>query len=107
MKMPKMDILMNTEREKKAHLPWTGRSCDSVSELFAGESVAAEVRSGVAQLDKDTAVVDSLVNARREAGLTQQHMADKIGKTQGAVSKLESSSDNEITLEEIAQIGRA
>jgi len=98
---------MNTEREKKTHLPLTGRRYNSVDEFLAGEAVSADVRSAVSKLDKETAVADNLVNARREAGLTQQQMADKIGRTQGAISKLESSSDNEITLEELAAYAKA
>ena len=98
---------MNTELEKKAHLPLTGRRYNSVDEFLAGESVSADVRSAVSKLDRDTAVGDNLIQARRAAGLTQQQMAEKIGKTQGAISKLESSSDNEITLEELADYAKA
>lgn len=98
---------MNTEREKKAHLPLTGRRYNSVEEFMTGESVSADVRSAVSKLDRETAVVDNLIRARREAGLTQQQMAEKIGKTQGAVSKLESSSDMDITLAELAEYAEA
>jgi transcriptional regulator with XRE-family HTH domain len=98
---------MNTEREKKSHQPLTGRRFDSMEAFLAGEAVSAEVRSAVRKLDQETAVVSSMVEARREAGLTQQQMAEKIGKTQGAVSKLESSADMEITLDEIAAYAKA
>jgi len=98
---------MNTEREKKAHQPLTGRRYHSVDEFLAGESVSADVRSAVSKLDKETMLVDSLIRARHEAGLTQQQMADKIGKTQGAISKLESSTDTEITVEELAAYAKA
>jgi transcriptional regulator with XRE-family HTH domain len=98
---------MNTEREKKTHLPLTGRRYNSVEEFLAGESVSPDVRSAVSKLNKDTEVADNLVQARREAGLTQQQMADKVGKTQGAISKLESSCDNEITLEDMMMYARA
>jgi len=98
---------MNTEREKKTHLPLTGRRYDSVDDFLAGEAVSADVRSAVSKLDRETAIASNLVKARREAGLTQQQMADKIGKTQGAVSKLESSIDSEITLEELAAYAKA
>ena len=96
-----------TEREKKIQSPPTGRRYHSVDDFMAGEAVSAEVRAAVAKLDQGTAVVDNLIRARREAGLTQQQLAGKIGKTQGAVSKLESSSDLEITLEELAQYAEA
>jgi transcriptional regulator with XRE-family HTH domain len=93
---------MNTEREKKAHLPLTGRRYKSVEDFMTGEGVSADVRTAVSTLKKETAIVNHLIQARREAGLTQAEMADKIDKTQSAVSKLESSYDSEITLSEIA-----
>jgi transcriptional regulator with XRE-family HTH domain len=98
---------MKTEREKKVQSPLTGRRYDSVDEFLAGESVASDVRDAVSKLDGGTVVADYLVQARRDAGLTQQQMAEKLHKTQGAISKLESSNDNEITLEEIAEYAGA
>jgi transcriptional regulator with XRE-family HTH domain len=94
---------MNTERDKKAQSPLTGRRYNSVDEFMAGESISPGVRDAVSQLDRDTVVVEHLVQARRDAGLTQQQMAEKLHKSQGAISKLESSNDNEITLEEISE----
>ncbi|MGA2869093.1 MAG: helix-turn-helix transcriptional regulator [Verrucomicrobiota bacterium] len=96
-----------TEREKKTHLPLTGRRYSSVDEFLVGEAVSVDVRSAVSKLDRESSIVDGLIQARRDAGLTQQEMAEKIGKSQGAVSKLESSSDNEIKLEELAAYARA
>jgi ribosome-binding protein aMBF1 (putative translation factor) len=95
------DKNMNIEREKKTHAPLTGRRYDSVQELMAGESVSHEVRSAVAELDKETRIVDNLVQMRKAAGLTQQQLAQKLGKTQGAISKMESSLDSEVTLDEL------
>jgi transcriptional regulator with XRE-family HTH domain len=92
---------MSTEREKKSHSPLTGRRYNSVDEFLSGESVAPEVRSAVSKLDRETEVVNNLIQARRDAGLTQQQMAEKLGKTQSAISKLESSEDREVTLQEI------
>jgi transcriptional regulator with XRE-family HTH domain len=94
---------MSTEREKKSHSPLTGRRYNSVDEFMAEESVSEEVRSAVSKLDQETEVVANLVQARRDAGLTQQQMADKLGKTQSAISKLESSEDRDITLQEIVE----
>lgn len=92
---------MNTEREKKVHAPLTGRRYNSVDELLAAESVSHEVRSAVSKLDMETMIVHNLIQMRHSAGLTQQQLAEKLGKTQGAISKLESSSDTEITLDEL------
>ncbi len=91
----------NNEREKKVHAPLTGRRYNSVDELLAGESVSHEVRSAVSKLDRETMIVHNLIQMRYTAGLTQQQLADKLGKTQSAISKLESSADSEITLEEL------
>jgi len=98
---------MNTEREKKTLQPLTGRRYKSVDEFLSGESVSPEVRSAVAKLDKETAVIECLIQARRDAGLTQQQMAEKIGKTQGAISKLESSSDSDVTIDELFSYAKA
>jgi transcriptional regulator with XRE-family HTH domain len=98
---------MHTEREKKVHLPLTGRRYNSIEEFMAAEGVSSDVRTAVSKLKKETTVVDNLIQARRDAGLTQEQMADKVGKTQGAISKLEGSYDKEINLEELAQYAEA
>jgi len=98
---------MNTEREKKTHSPLTGRKYDSVDNFLAGESVSHDVRDLVSKLDNETMIVQNLIQMRRMAGLTQEQLAVKIGKTQGAVSKLESSSDREITLDELQAYSQA
>ena len=93
---------MKAEHEKKANLPLTGRRYDSVDEFLEGESVSADVRTAVSNLEKETTVIDNLIQARRDAGLTQQQMAEKINKSQAFISKLEGGTDKEITLEELA-----
>jgi len=98
---------MTTERDKKIHAPLTGRRYKSVDELMSGESVSTEVRTEVSKLDKESAIVESLVQMRRSAGLTQHQLADALGMTQGAISKLESSLDAEITLEELCAYCKA
>src|SRR5208282_2483773 len=97
---------MNTDKEKKVNSPLTGRRYDSIEEFLA-ESVSSDTRGEIARLDRESLVAEYMVQARREAGLTQQQMADKLHKTQGAISKLESSNDNEITLEEISEYAGA
>ena len=98
---------MSTEREKKAQAPLTGRQYSSVEEMMAGESVSREVQGVVSGLDSETMIVRNLIDMRRSAGMTQQQLADAIGKTQGAVSKLESGSDGEITIDELTAYVRA
>jgi transcriptional regulator with XRE-family HTH domain len=91
----------NNEREKKVHAPLTGRRYHSVDELLAGESVSHDVRNAVSKLDRETMIVHNLIQMRHAAGLTQHQLADKLGKTQSAISKLESNTDAEITLDEL------
>lgn len=95
------------EREQKTHAPLTGHRYSSVDDFMAGESVSPEVRKMVAKLDTETQVVESLVQSRRDTGLTPQQMAEKLGKTQGAISKLESSNDQDITFKELAEYAGA
>ncbi len=51
--------------------------------------------------------MDNLVELRAKAGLTQQQMAELLRKSQSAVSKLESSTDQELTLRELSEYAMA
>ena len=102
-----MNKNMNNEREKKAPTVPTGRRYNSVEELLEGELIADEVKSLVRDLDKETCLVQQMVEMRKAAGLTQQQMADALGKTQGAISKLESSLDSELTVAEMHEYSNA
>lgn len=42
-------------------------------------------------LDEEYAALDALLSARKMAGLTQEDLADRMGTTKSAVSRLESS----------------
>jgi len=46
-------------------------------------------------LEEEYAALDALLNARKTAGLTQEALADRMGTTKSAVSRLESSLRNE------------
>lgn len=98
---------MSTEREKKVQAPLTGKQYNSVEEMMTGESVSAEVRNSVSELESQTNVVRNLVEMRRASGMTQEQLAKKLGVTQGAISKLESSLDTEITLGELVDYVKA
>jgi len=98
---------MNTEREKKTAAKPTGRRYGSVEDLLIGEEVSPAVRTKVAEYDRETRVIQNLVEMRQAAGLTQQQLADKLGKTQSAISKLESGTDLELTIRELAEYATA
>ena len=46
-------------------------------------------------LEEEYAALDSLLSARKTAGLTQEELADKMGTTKSAISRLESSLRND------------
>jgi transcriptional regulator with XRE-family HTH domain len=52
-------------------------------------------------------IVNAMIRSRAAAGLTQAEVAQKMNCTQSAVSKLEHSSDAELTLQDIATYLRA
>ncbi|MBU6409718.1 MAG: helix-turn-helix domain-containing protein [Verrucomicrobia bacterium] len=98
---------MTTEREKKTTTTPTGRHYNSVEELLRGESVSQEVVTKFSELEQETSIAQSLVQMRQAANLTQQQLADKLGKSQGAISKLESSDDDQITILELTEYSLA
>ena len=59
----------------------------------------AKLRPGFTQawdaLEEEYAALEALLNARKTAGLTQQELANRMGTTKSAVSRLESSLRNE------------
>jgi len=56
---------------------------------------------------KDTRISRALIQSRAKAGLTQADVAEVMGCSQSAVSKLENSSDGELKVSEIACYMRA
>ena len=59
----------------------------------------ANMRPGFVQawdaLEEEYAALEALLNARKMAGLTQEELADRMGTTKSAISRLESSLRNE------------
>lgn len=88
---------MKTVKKEEQAVP-TGRRYKSVADLMTGEGVAHEVEKQVAALSNETRIVRQLVQLRVRAGLTQAELAKKIGCTQSRVSKMEASSDCDLTL---------
>ena len=54
-----------------------------------------QFRAAYDALDEEYAALDALLTARKEAGLTQAEVAERMGTTASAVSRLESSLSSE------------
>jgi len=54
-----------------------------------------DVRAAYDALEEEYAALDALLGARKEAGLTQAEVAERMGTTASAVSRLESSLSSE------------
>jgi len=63
-----------------------------------GEGIAESIQAAHAQLVRDTRVTDGLARLRRTSWLTQEEIAQRLGVTQAAVSKIESGRDETLTL---------
>ena len=48
-----------------------------------------EVTAAYAEADAEFAVIEAMIRARTEAGLTQEALAERMGTTQSAVARLE------------------
>jgi transcriptional regulator with XRE-family HTH domain len=89
---------MNEEKEKRAGLKPSGRRYTSVTDLLKGEDVSREVVDKFNDLASETKITRRLAEMRLLAGLSQEQMAERLGCTQSAVSKLESGRDEDLTI---------
>jgi DNA-binding XRE family transcriptional regulator len=85
----------------------TGKSYASVREMMVQLGTSKVVLARFDELKKERLIIDRLVSMRSKAGLTQQELAAKMKLTQGAISKLESSSDADLTVREIVAYANA
>jgi transcriptional regulator with XRE-family HTH domain len=60
-----------------------------IAELLGIDLDEPEVRRENAAIDRDMRLVETLVNVRRQRGLTQAEVAERIGRSQPAVSDFE------------------
>jgi transcriptional regulator with XRE-family HTH domain len=96
---------MNTETKTPATR--TGRKYATVKDLLAGEGIASEVRAKYREIASETRITLHLARLRQAAGMTQEQMAEKLGVSQSAISKLESGRDEDLTLREVRDYSRA
>ncbi len=97
---------MNPELEKKGPVRPTGRRFKSVADLVNAEVSAPEVQKAMAAMEKQTRLVTKLALLRQQAGLTQGQMAERMGITQSAISKLESGADDDLTVRELREYAK-
>ena len=53
-----------------------------------------ELKQEYDALDPEFAIVQAMINARKESGLTQKQLSDRTGITQADISRLESGNAN-------------
>ena len=97
---------MNAELEKKGPVRPTGRRFKSVADLVNAEVGVSEVQKAMAEIEKQTRLVTKLALLRQQAGLTQEQMAQRLGITQSAISKLESGADDDLTVRELREYAK-
>jgi transcriptional regulator with XRE-family HTH domain len=95
--MPKRIATLKSDRVPAP----TERTYSSVAEMLAAEGTDRAVQEQFAAAQESTRITRTLAQLRTSAGLTQSEMGKRIGLSQGAVSKLESGRDDDLTLAEI------
>lgn len=60
-----------------------------LAELKARLLANPEVAIAYSEADAEFAVIEAMIRARAEAGLTQEALAERMGTTQSAVARLE------------------
>lgn len=80
---------------------------DSIDDFFESNYFTGEERAELEALERKSIVTDTLVQIRKEANMTQAQLAEKMGVTQSAISKIESGSDESLKLAEIKAYSRA
>ncbi len=84
----------NTTTDKDEAPKPTGRRYRNVRDLIKGERLSEEVSKEFEDIRASTRLSRRLAAIRLKAGLTQQEMAEKLGVTQGCISKWESEQDD-------------
>jgi predicted XRE-type DNA-binding protein len=82
-----------------------GRTYRSVDEMLRGHGYR-RVAEAVRQLSIKTRLIDQLILARVDAGLTQAQMAAKLRCSQSRISKIEDSNDADLSLGDIQAYSR-
>lgn len=66
----------------------------TLEQALAQRMQEPEFRAEYEALEPDFAIIQAMVDARRQSGLTQKELSEKTGIAQGDISKLENGSAN-------------
>lgn len=81
----------------------TNKTNSSIAEMLEDIGVDKAFVDSVNEAIAARELVDQMIILRHRAGLTQGQMAEMMGVSQSAISKLERSPDSEVTLDQIAK----
>ncbi len=98
---------MSNRKYDANNLKPTGKRFSSVDELMPDSDFPPEVVQEVRENARQRRVTLQLARMRTRAGVTQEQMAERLGLTQSAVSKLENGSDDEVTLRHLRAYAEA
>lgn len=84
-----------------------GRRYNTVEAMLLGEGASEQFTQQFSEVADATRVTRVLAQLRAAHGLTQKEMGERIGISQGAVSKLESGRDEELKLSEVCAYARS
>ncbi len=62
--------------------------------FFQEQMKNPEIREEYEALEPEFAVIQAIIDARKESGLTQKELANRVGMTQSDISKLENGMAN-------------
>jgi transcriptional regulator with XRE-family HTH domain len=92
---------MSTELVKKeaARFKPSGKQFRSVAEMVSQKKTSETTKTALSEARRETGICQILTEIRIRAKLTQQQFAEKVGVTQGAISKWEAGPDTDLTLD--------
>lgn len=98
---------MSTENQHTKAPISTGRRFSSINDLLKHQDADPAVLEKVEAARKETRLVHRLSLMRQAAGMTQEAMAQAIGVTQSAISKIESGTDESLTIGQLSAYSKA
>lgn len=105
--IPSPPTTMSPSKYNPADLKPTGKRFKSVDELMPDNDFPAEVVRESQENERQRRVTLQLARMRTRAGVTQEQIAERLGLTQSAVSKLENGIDDEVTLRHLRAYAEA